>query len=67
MLSGSIPLDLGNLEKLERLWLNENQLTGQIPEGLGDLSLKQWRLAENQFTGCVPADCWPYRTTTTTT
>ena len=56
-LEGSIPSSLGRLFKLERLWLSENKLTGQIPEQLGALSrynLVQWRLAGNQFTGCLP-------------
>ena len=56
-LEGSIPSSLGRLFKLERLWLSENKLTGHIPEQLGALSrynLVQWRLAGNQFTGCLP-------------
>ena len=56
-LEGSIPSSLGRLFKLERLWLSENKLTGQIPEQLGALSrynLVQWRLAGNQFSGCLP-------------
>ena len=55
-MSGSIPTELGNLEKLERLWLSENDLAGEIPEGLGNLvHLVEWRLAGNDLTGCVPA------------
>ena len=41
---------------MERLWLYDNQLSGEIPEELGELSnLAAWRLRDNQFTGCVPA------------
>ena len=58
MLEGSIPAWFGSLTKLQRLWLSDNMLSGQIPEELGELanhSLVQWRLAGNQFTGCLPA------------
>ncbi|MYB49249.1 MAG: hypothetical protein F4X72_08300 [Dehalococcoidia bacterium] len=57
MLSGQIPAELGSLANLERLWLSENNLSGPIPTEIGGLSthsLVQWRLAENQLTGCVP-------------
>ena len=57
MLTGRIPAELASLTNLERLWLSENNLSGTIPEELGGLtnhSLVQWRLAENQLTGCVP-------------
>ncbi len=58
MLAGPIPAALGRLTKLQRLWLSDNMLSGQIPEELDDLAdtLTQWRLAGNQFTGCVPAE-----------
>ena len=56
-LAGPIPAALGRLTKLQRLWLSDNMLSGQIPEELDDLAdtLTHWRLAGNQFTGCVPA------------
>ena len=38
MLIGTIPPDLGNLTKLEFLWLNHNQLTGQVPTTLATLT-----------------------------
>ena len=41
---------------MEELWLSENQLTGQVPESLGDLSsLKVLTLWSNQLTGMIPA------------
>ena len=57
MLDGQIPAELGSLTNLERLWLSENNLSGPIPTELGGLSnhsLVQWRLADNQLSGCVP-------------
>ena len=35
-LTGNIPLELGNLNKLEALYLARNQLTGCVPSGLQD-------------------------------
>ena len=34
-----IPESIGQLTKLERLMLNDNNLSGLVPETLGDLSL----------------------------
>ena len=43
------------LVNLQRLLLDVNQLTGQIPAWLGNLdSLQVLLLFQNQFTGCVP-------------
>ena len=56
-LTGTIPPELGNLDSLRHLYLSENRLSGAIPTELEDLTdtLTRWRLADNQFTGCVPA------------
>ena len=57
MLGGQIPAEFGSLTNLEHLWLSENNLSGPIPTELGELgshSLVQWRLADNQLSGCVP-------------
>ncbi len=56
-LTGNIPPELGNLDSLRYLFLSENRLSGAIPTELEDLAdtLTRWRLADNQFTGCVPA------------
>jgi hypothetical protein len=56
-LTGSIPLELGNLENLITLWLPSNQLTGPIPEELGNLTgLKSLYLYRNQLTGPIPGE-----------
>ncbi len=57
-LTGNIPPELGDLDSLRYLYLSENLLSGAIPTELEDLTdtLTRWRLADNQFTGCVPAE-----------
>lgn len=54
--SGSIPRQLGSLQKLSVLALQYNLLTGAIPASLGDLaSLKRLDLSYNSFFGSIPA------------
>ena len=38
-MSGSIPAELGNLDELRDLYLNNNQLSGTIPAELGDADM----------------------------
>ena len=53
-LTGSIPVELGNLYSLS---LSNNQLIGSIPVELGNLSNLQWLyLGGNQLTGSIPAE-----------
>ena len=55
-LSGEIPSALGDLDRLEELWLTANDLTGAIPSELGDLDhLEVLSLAANGLTGGIPA------------
>ncbi|CAN0559030.1 unnamed protein product, partial [Ectocarpus sp. 12 AP-2014] len=43
---------LGNLTKLKHLWLQNNELTGPIPEALGKLSaLRKLHLNNNNLSG----------------
>jgi hypothetical protein len=37
MISGSIPTEFGNLELITQLRLNDNRLTGEVPDELGQL------------------------------
>lgn len=56
-LSGSIPSELGNLNGLVKLSLNDNQLSGPIPGELGHLKqLKFLALNANDFSGVMPLE-----------
>ena len=56
-LGGVIPAALGDLAKLQDLWLGGNQLTGEIPPELGNLtSLYALYLDQNRLTGEIPAE-----------
>ncbi len=56
-LNGHIPSELGNLSKLEALYLSHNELSGAIPPELGDLSnLTELDLTANQFSGEIPSE-----------
>ena len=54
-LDGNIPGVLGELDKLQDIWLYQNELSGPIPAELGNLSeLKTLMLAWNQLSGQIP-------------
>ena len=56
-LTGSIPPQLGTLDKLERLDLTWNKLTGSIPPELGQLTNLEWLLlGGNRLTGSIPPE-----------
>ncbi len=56
-LKGTIPAELGDLDKLENLFLYGNELSGTIPAELGDLaSLVQLDLSDNGLTGPIPPE-----------
>ena len=56
-LDGSLPEELGNLEKLTVLYLHTNQLTGSIPRNIGDLTqLETLVLAYNRLSGEIPPE-----------
>jgi len=56
-LTGSIPSEIGNLNSLQYLYLDENQLAGSIPSEIGNLnSLEDLLLYGNQLTGSIPSE-----------
>ena len=55
-LTGQIPHEIGDLDKLESLDLSYNQLSGEVPQPLGNLTaLTRLGLQGTQLTGCLPA------------
>ena len=55
-LSGEIPAELGNLSRLELLYISDNNLTGPLPQGLTRLSgLESFRFHNNSGL-CAPID-----------
>ena len=56
-LDGTVPPELGRLDALEHLRLNENRLTGELPAELGNLrDLRSLLLNDNQLTGEIPTE-----------
>ena len=56
-LTGSIPVEVGNLTALTFLDLSGNQLSGPIPTELGNLAaLNNLVLSRNNLTGSIPAE-----------
>ena len=56
-LSGTLPVELGNLSALENLLLYSNALTGSIPTQLGNLSsLESLSLNNNALSGAIPSE-----------
>ena len=54
-LDGSIPADIGRVEKLVDLWLYHNSLQGPIPADLGNLAdLRTLMLGWNNLSGRIP-------------
>lgn len=59
MLVGTVPDSFASLRELRKLFLNENQLTGQVPAWLGTVGslsmLTSLDLSRNNLTGHIPA------------
>ena len=56
-ISGQIPPEIGTLDALEILWLEDNQLTGPIPSEIGNLEhLEYLILHHNQISGSIPSE-----------
>ena len=57
MLSGEIPVELGNLTSLQELYLWGNELSGEIPVELGNLTnLQLLSLSRNGLSGEIPVE-----------
>ncbi|KAH0770442.1 hypothetical protein KY290_014423 [Solanum tuberosum] len=60
---GVIPREIGNLHKLEILYLQFNQLSGSIPEELFNIStLAEVSIARNSLSGSLPSSSGYWRT-----
>ena len=56
-LTGMLPRELGQLPRLQYLFLSSNQLTGPIPVELAQLTqLRETNLGRNQLTGPIPPE-----------
>ncbi len=56
-LTGTIPTELGNLTKLQHLFLRGNHLSGDIPPDIGNLkALRELWLGGNELTGVIPSE-----------
>ena len=52
---GSIPYNIGDLDSLSYLYLDNNDFTGEIPGSIGNLTnLKKLSLYNNNFSGQIP-------------
>lgn len=61
-LTGTIPAELGELPHLNTLRLDYNQLTGTVPDGLGNID--SIKLQSNQLVGQLPLSLYENRTGT---
>lgn len=53
---GPLPLEIGNLIKLEKLWLPYSNLVGEIPSSIGRLvNLRNLDLSDNKLSGSIPS------------
>jgi len=56
---GSIPTSVGELTRLDDLWLFDSNMVGTLPEELNDLALmKHFRVGNNQLSGTLPNYNW---------
>lgn len=56
-LTGTLPNEIGNFEKLTHLDLYNNNLSGEIPNSLENLHNLEWlKLSRNNFSGNIPTE-----------
>mmetsp|Transcript_37667 Transcript_37667/g.52321 ORF Transcript_37667/g.52321 Transcript_37667/m.52321 type:complete len:1487 (+) Transcript_37667:259-4719(+) len=55
-ISGTLPNSLGNLTRMQILFVGQNRFKGTLPSELGQLPLTNLALMDNQFTGTVPKE-----------
>mmetsp|Transcript_7735 Transcript_7735/g.10766 ORF Transcript_7735/g.10766 Transcript_7735/m.10766 type:complete len:97 (+) Transcript_7735:853-1143(+) len=54
--TGSLPTEMGDMESLKNLFIENNQLVSQIPSEMGQLeNLRDLRIFGNILTGDIPA------------
>lgn len=64
-LTGRIPPELGNLSKVEVIWMDENELEGEIPPELANLSSVRFLyLGYNKLSGSIPPELGNLRSIT---
>lgn len=57
MLNGTLPSEIGNLSRLEFLFVAQNRLTGTIPDEYSSLSLlRKVVIGQNRLSGTIPLD-----------
>ncbi|PWA39321.1 leucine-rich repeat transmembrane protein kinase [Artemisia annua] len=57
MMSGIIPEELGSLARIERLFLNSNNFTGEFPASFANLTtLKELTVEDNMMSGIIPEE-----------
>ncbi|KAF7849730.1 hypothetical protein BT93_L0344 [Corymbia citriodora subsp. variegata] len=55
LLTGSISSSIGNLGRLQKLWICTNAFSGELPDEIGNLvELQVLSFAENNFSGSLP-------------
>ena len=58
MLTGTLPRALSVLTSLDNLFLDDNKLTGEIPDLANLTKLDALLLGWNSFTGVLPSSTW---------
>jgi len=58
-LSGFLPDEIGNLQNLNRLQIDQNQILGPIPKSFANLrNMKHLHMNNNSLSGQIPSELW---------